>query len=88
VYSLIGGFMSNPTTFHQKDGQGYEFLADVILQLNDINKQVAARMAGGFTRWRKYDPSRQALMKKQLERIIATENLSENVYEIVKKSLD
>jgi hypothetical protein len=27
-------------------------------------------------------------MKKQLERIIATENLSENVYEIVKKSLD
>jgi aminopeptidase N len=45
-------------------------------------------MAGGFTRWRKYDPSRQALMKKQLERIIATENLSENVYEIVKKSLD
>lgn len=88
VYSLIGGFMSNPTTFHQKDGQGYEFLADVILQLNDINQQVAARMAGGFTRWRKYDPSRQALMKKQLERIIATENLSENVYEIVKKSLD
>ena len=88
VYSLIGGFMSNPTTFHQKDGQGYEFLADVILQLNEINQQVAARMAGGFTRWRKYDPSRQALMKKQLERIIATENLSENVYEIVKKSLD
>ncbi len=88
VYSLIGGFMSNPTTFHQKDGQGYEFLADVILQLNEINQQVAARMAGGFTRWRKYDPSRQTLMKKQLERIIATENLSENVYEIVKKSLD
>jgi aminopeptidase N len=88
VYSLIGGFMSNPTTFHQKDGQGYEFLADVVLKLNAINQQVAARMVGGFTRWRKYDPSRQALMKAQLERIIATDGLSENVYEIVKKSLD
>ena len=45
-------------------------------------------MAGGFTRWRKYDEKRQALMKAQLERIVKTEGLSENVYEIVAKSLE
>jgi aminopeptidase N len=45
-------------------------------------------MAGGFTRWKKYDETRQGLMKAQLERIVKTEGLSENVYEIVSKSLE
>ena len=89
VYSLVGGFVGGaPTNFHAADGSGYEFLGDMVLELDKLNGTVAARMAGGFTRWRKYDDARQALMKAQLERIVNTEGLSENVYEIVSKSLE
>ncbi|CAI5512240.1 unnamed protein product [Closterium sp. Naga37s-1] len=87
VYSLIGGFTSSAVNLHAVDGSGYRFLADVVLQLDKINAQVAARMVSAFTRWRRYDEARQALAKVELERILAAEGLSENVYEIVSKSL-
>jgi len=87
-YSLVGGFVGGtPTNFHAADGSGYEFLGDMVLKIDEFNGQVAARMVGGFTRWRKYDPKRQELMKAQLERIVKTKGLSENVFEIVSKSL-
>ncbi len=51
--------------------------------------QVAARMASAFTTWKQVDAARQALMRAQLQRIVALkgEGLSENVYEIASKSL-
>lgn len=87
VYSLIGGLFSSSVNFHALDGSGYEFLADVVLELDGLNGQVASRMVSAFTKWRKYEPTRQAAMKAQLERIAAKPGLSENVYEIVSKSL-
>jgi aminopeptidase N len=87
VYSLIGGLCGNSVVFHAKDGAGYELLGDVVLKLDGINAQVAARMAAGFTRWRKYDAARQALMRAQMERIAAKAGLSDNVAEIIAKSL-
>jgi aminopeptidase N len=87
VYSLIGGFCSCAVNFHARDGSGYALLADVVLQLDGMNPQVAARMVGGFSRWRKYDEQRQALMRAQLERVAAHPGLSENVFEIATKSL-
>ncbi|KAM0869022.1 hypothetical protein ACQ4PT_040932 [Festuca glaucescens] len=87
VYSLIGGFCGSPVSFHAKDGSGYKFLGEVVLQLDKINPQVASRMVSAFSRWRRYDETRQALAKAQLEMIIAANGLSENVYEIALKSL-
>ena len=87
VYSLIGGFCGCAVNFHARDGTGYTLLGDVVLQLDAMNPQVAARMVGGFSRWRKFDEQRQGLMRAQLERIIATKGLSENVFEIASKSL-
>jgi aminopeptidase N len=40
-----------------------------------------------MTRWRRYDDIRQALMRAQLERILEVEGLSNDVYEVVSKSL-
>ncbi|WP_431311228.1 aminopeptidase N C-terminal domain-containing protein [Methylobacterium nigriterrae] len=40
-----------------------------------------------LTRWRKYDEARQALMRGELERILASGELSSDVYEVVSKSL-
>jgi aminopeptidase N len=87
VYSLIGGFCGSAVNFHAKDGSGYKFLGEVVLQLDKINPQVASRMVSAFSRWRRYDETRQALAKAQLEMIISANGLSENVYEIASKSL-
>ena len=87
-YSLIGGFAGgSPHNFHEKSGSGYEFLGDMIVKVDSVNAQVAARLANGFTRWKRYDAGRQALMRVQLERIMALPKLSSNVSEIVGKSL-
>jgi aminopeptidase N len=89
VYSLVGGFVNGcPSNFHDVSGSGYAFLGDAVLRLDEINGSVAARLVAGFARWKKYDEKRQALMKAQLERIMRKKGLSENVYEIVAKSLE
>ncbi|KAJ4954357.1 hypothetical protein NE237_011140 [Protea cynaroides] len=88
VYSLIGGFCGSPVNFHAKDGSGYQFLGEIVVQLDKINPQVASRMVSAFSRWRRFDETRQNLAKAQLEMILSTNGLSENVFEIASKSLD
>jgi aminopeptidase N len=88
VYALIGTFANrNMSGFHAADGEGYQFLADVVLQLDAINPQIAARMVKPFSEWRRFDNSRQHLMREQLERMLNTKKLSKDVFEIVTKSL-
>jgi len=88
VRALIGSFaMANPRHFHAADGAGYEFVAEHVLVLDEINPHVASRMATAFSRWRKYDAARQQLMQTQLARILAHPQLSKDVYEIVSKTL-
>ncbi|MEN9898348.1 MAG: hypothetical protein RLZZ66_1997 [Pseudomonadota bacterium] len=88
VRSLIGAFsQNNPVNFHAKNGQGYQFLADTIIELNEINPQVASRMLTPLTAWRKVNLNAQELMKNQLQRIMETENISNDVYELASKSL-
>ncbi len=88
VRALIGAFaQQNLVNFHSVDGSGYRFLADLVIQLNALNPQIASRQLGPLTRWRKYDPHRQALMRGELERILASGELSSDVYEVVSKSL-
>jgi aminopeptidase N len=88
VRSLIGAFaMGNPTGFHRKDGEGYRFIADQIMELDELNPQIAARLLGVFGRWRRYDHERQGLMQGELDRILAKPKLSRNSYEVASKSL-
>ncbi|KAK9144903.1 hypothetical protein Sjap_004806 [Stephania japonica] len=87
VYSLIGGFCGSPVNLHAKDGSGYKFLGEIVVQLDKINPQVASRIVSAFSRWRRYDETRQSLAKAQLEMIMSANGLSENVFEIASKSL-
>ncbi|XP_022892916.1 puromycin-sensitive aminopeptidase-like isoform X3 [Olea europaea var. sylvestris] len=87
VYSLIGGFCGSPVNFHAKDGSGYKFLGEMVVQLDKLNPQVASRMVSAFSRWKRFDETRQNLAKAQLEMILSANGLSENVYEIASKSL-
>ncbi|MEG9622196.1 aminopeptidase N [Pseudomonas sp. HMSC08G10] len=88
VRALIGAFAGqNLVNFHAADGSGYRFLADLVIELNALNPQIASRQLAPLTRWRKYDDARQALMRGELERILACGALSSDVYEVVSKSL-
>lgn len=87
VYSLIGGFCGSPVNFHAKDGSGYKFLGELVVHLDKLNPQVASRMVSAFSRWKRYDETRQSLAKAQLEMIMSANGLSENVFEIASKSL-
>ncbi len=89
VRSLIHIFaMQNHVNFHCMDGAGYHFTADQIISLDQINHQIAARLASCFNHWKKYDAARKSLMKKELERILNVKSLSKNVYEIVSRALE
>jgi len=88
VRALVGAFsQANPVHFHAASGLGYQFLADQVIALNTLNPQVASRMVSALTSWRRFDEPRQALIKQQLERIINTENISKDVFEVANKSL-
>ncbi len=87
VYSLLGAFGSNLVHFHAASGEGYQFLAEVVLKLNALNPQVAARMLKPLTEWKRYDVKRQKLMREQLELLSKNPLLSPDVFELVTKSL-
>ena len=88
VRALIGTFaLSNPVAFHAADGEGYRLVADVVLALDPLNPQVAARIATSFRSWRTLEAGRQAHAKHELERIKAGAGLSRDVYEIASRCL-
>jgi aminopeptidase N len=88
VRALVGAFaQGNQIRFHDASGAGYVFLADEVITLDPINPTTAARLVQALGARRRHDPARQALMQRQLERVLATPNLSKNTYEMVSKSL-
>src|SRR5690606_37618097 len=91
IRALVSAFCNgNPINFHalvDGVGAGYCFLADEVIRLNTQNPQIASRLLVPLTKWKKYNPQRQALMKAELERILAEPKLSKDVFEVVSKSL-
>ena len=87
VYALIGGFGANDVRFHAVDGQGYAFIADQVICIDAANPQVAARMVMPLTRWQRFDKARQTQMQEQLQRILKTDGLSNDVYELAMKGV-
>ena len=87
VYALLGGFQANAVKFHDESGDGYRFIADKILELDDINPSIAARFAKGFSKYGRMGETRNELMREQLQRILDADS-SEQVYEIVSKTLE
>ena len=92
VRMLYGAFCSqNHRNFHQLDGSGYRFLSERVKRLDALNPQIAARILTPLTRWRRFDITRQGLMKTVLtdllEQNAGSKNLSKDVYEIISKSL-
>ena len=85
--ALAGSFGVNQWAFHDASGRGYRFLADIILEADPLNPQVAARLVPPLGRWQRFDDDRAALMRAELDRIVAAHGLSKDVYEQASKSL-
>ncbi|MGY6550884.1 MAG: aminopeptidase N [Erythrobacter sp.] len=88
VRSLHMAFAGNPKAFHEASGEGYRIIADLIIALDPINPQTAARFVPALGRWRRIEAGRAALMKGELERIMAAGNLSRDTFEQVSRSLE
>jgi aminopeptidase N len=87
VRALVGAFAGNHLRFHAKDGQGYALVGETVRMLDGVNPQVAARMAGAFENWRRYDSERQLLMRAEMETIAKMTGLSANLFEVATKML-
>lgn len=88
IRSLLGAFFSaNPSAFHAPDGSGYQFLVEILTELNRSNPQVASRLIEPLIRLKRYDENRQQLMRNALEQLKMLDNLSGDLYEKVTKAL-
>ncbi|NYF31415.1 aminopeptidase N [Sphingopyxis sp. JAI108] len=87
VRSLYGALTGNQAAFHRADGAGYRLIADLVIALDPKNPQTAAKMIPPLGRWKRFDEGRQALMKAELERVLAQPGLSRDVMEQASKSL-
>jgi len=85
VRSLIGVFARNYKHFHAKDGYGYKFVADKIIDIDKINPQMASGLAGAFKIYEKLNNENKKAMKSELDRVVSTQSISKNVYEIISK---
>jgi aminopeptidase N len=85
--SLVGAFAANQRGFHHASGRGYRFLADMIIAADKLNPQTAAKLVPPLGRWRRYAEDRAALMRAELERIVATPGVSKDVFEQASKSI-
>jgi aminopeptidase N len=83
--AVLGALAMNPAGFHHASGKGYAVLTDWLLQLDPLNPQTTARMCSAFETWRRYDADRQAKIKTQLDRILATDGLSRDTTEMVSR---
>ncbi|MGB6007059.1 aminopeptidase N [Castellaniella sp.] len=77
--------MDNPANLHTPEG--YDFWAEQVLALNELNPEVAARLARAFDNWARFEPAGRDGMQAALQRVRAAPGLSRNVHEIVSKAL-
>lgn len=88
VRALVGAFCSsNPARFHDPSGRGYQFLIGHLLAIDAFNPSLSARLLVPLSGWKKYEPGRRALMKAGLERMGAQPGISDNVREMIERSL-
>jgi len=89
VRALLASFsLENPGFFHAPGGEGHRLLGERILELDARNPQVAARLAGAFTRMKRFPPAEQESMRRQLQSFLDRPGVSKDLYEVALKTLE
>jgi aminopeptidase N len=87
--ALVQSFAAaNPARFHDPSGEGYRFLADQVIATDAINPSTAARLVEPLSVWPRYEAALGTLMRAQLSRIAASQDISKNLAEQVGKALE
>jgi aminopeptidase N len=85
--ALISGFADgNFARFHDRDGEGYRLLADIVAHLDATNPQVGARMLGPLRQWRRFAEPQRGQMETVLKELIGRVK-SRDIFEVLSKSL-
>jgi aminopeptidase N len=88
VRSVYGRFAhGNQVRFNDASGQGYELVADAVIEIDSFNPQIASRICGAFESWRIFEQGRRNLAERALKRILSGKNLSRDLFEIASKIL-
>lgn len=88
VRSVVATFAAqNLRHFHADNGEGYMWLATRIIELDKLNPQIASRLVGPLTKWKRLAPKNSDAMRAALQHISDSGKLSKDVYEVVTKSL-
>ncbi len=87
--ALLSGFCrENPAAFHRSDAAGYVFWAERVLELDAVNPQLAARLARAMDRWSVLAEPWRSAAREAVSRVAASPKLSNDLREIVDKSLE
>ncbi|EJF85729.1 aminopeptidase N [Candidatus Bartonella washoeensis] len=88
VGALIGVFASNNLTgFNRVDGASYQFLCQIILEIDKKNPQLASRLLTMMRSWRQLEPIRQKKLEIALKTIAIAPKLSSDVADIINRIL-
>lgn len=85
VYSLLRAFGANILMFHQ--GEAYKFYADMLLEIDGKNPQVAARLASAFDLVGKLPSDIKEKALTEIKRMVAVPELSKNARELLQSAL-
>ncbi|CAL4868831.1 Aminopeptidase N [Asticcacaulis sp. MM231] len=85
--ALVQSFANNQSVFHAPDGSGYDFLVGQVLAVDAFNPMTASRLIEPLSRYRVYAEPYRTNMKKALQTITLSPDLSKNVLELATKAL-
>jgi aminopeptidase N len=77
----------NRVAFHDPSGKGYEFLASRLIDSDRMGRASGRWLIAQITQWRRYDAERQTLMRRALQRVLATDDISNGLRDLVTQTL-
>jgi len=88
VRALVGTFaQANHCAFTMQAAPAMPFSPTRSSPSSPINPRPRRASSKPLGSWHRHDPAHQTLMRRELERVLATPELSKNTYEMVSKSL-
>lgn len=88
VRSLWGSFSRNYVMFHHDSGQGYKILADEIIEMDQINRSIAAALAKTYRIKTSLSDKNKNMVNTELKRILNQPKVSNNLSEVVDQILN
>tara|TARA_Y100001968_G_scaffold221866_1_gene204700 strand:+ start:1107 stop:3728 length:2622 start_codon:yes stop_codon:yes gene_type:complete len=86
IRAVLGGYSKNIESFHSSDGQGYLFMSEKLIEVDQINPITASRMVKVFSKWKTYTDQNKTEMYKAILKM-SNANISSNTREVVELML-